>query len=92
MTKTLLSLGGHYEWTIEHLFRVAKDEVGLTHFEGRSCVSLKRHLALCLTVMAFVSPHTTRLREKKSGGDPGAGLPGAATAVPEVSGPATRHQ
>ena len=83
---------GFTRWHVEHLFRVAKDEVGLTHFEGRSYVSLKRHLALCLTVLAFVSLHTTRLRGKKSAGDPGAGLPGAAVALPEVSGPATRHQ
>ena len=82
---------GFTRWHVEHLFRVAKDEIGLTHFEGRSYVSLKRHLALCLTAMAFVSLHTMRLRGKKSGGDPGAGLPGAATAVPEVSGPAARH-
>jgi len=88
----LLLRVGFTRWHVEHLFRVAKDEVGLTHFEGRSYVSLKRHLALCLTVMAFVSLHTMRLREKKSGGDPGAGLPGAAPALPEVSGPASRRQ
>ena len=87
----LLLRVGFTRWHVEHLFRVAKDEIGLTHFEGRSYVSLKRHLALCLTVMAFVSLHTMRLREKKSGGDPGAGLPGAATALPEISGPATRN-
>ena len=55
---------GFTRWHVEHLFRVAKGEVGLTHFEGRSYVSLKRHLALCLTAMAFVSRHTTRLRGK----------------------------
>lgn len=87
----LLLRVGFTRWNVGHLFRVAKDEIGLTHFEGRSYVSLKRHLALCLTVMAFVSLHTTRLRGKKSGGDQGAGLPGAKTDVPEVSGPATRH-
>ena len=82
---------GFTRWNVEHLFRVAKDEVGLTHFEGRSYVSLKRHLALCLTAMAFVSLHTMRLREKKSGGDIGTSLPGAAAALPEISGPAPRH-
>jgi len=61
----LLLRVGFTRWHVEHLFRVAKDEVGLTHFEGRSYVSLKRHLALCLTVMAFVSLHTTRLRGGK---------------------------
>jgi SRSO17 transposase len=49
-------------WHVEHVFRVAKGEVGLTHFEGRSYVSLKRHLALCLVVLAFVALHTERLR------------------------------
>ena len=88
----LLLRVGFTRWHVEHLFRVAKDEVGLTHFEGRSYASLKRHLALCLTVMAFVSLHTTRLRGEKSAGDPGAGLPGAETGLPDVSGPATRHQ
>ena len=82
---------GFTRWNVEHLFRVAKDEIGLTHFEGRSYVSLKRHLALCLTAMAFVSLHTMRLREKKSGGDIGTSLPGAAAALPEISGPAPRH-
>ena len=37
---------GFSRWHVEHLFRVAKSEIGLTHFEGRSYVSLKRHLAL----------------------------------------------
>ncbi|WP_020473611.1 hypothetical protein [Zavarzinella formosa] len=62
----LLLRVGFTRWHMEHLFRVAKDEIGLTHFEGRSYVSLKRHLALCLTVMAFVSRHTTRFRGKKN--------------------------
>ena len=31
---------------IEHLFRLAKDQVGLDHFEGRSYVGLMRHLIL----------------------------------------------
>ena len=64
-----------------HVFRVLKGEIGLTHFEGRSHVSLKRHLALCLAALAFVTPHTMRLREKKSGGDDGAGVPGAERAM-----------
>jgi len=51
-------------WLVEHLFRVAEDEFRLTHFEGRSYASVKRHLALCLTALAFVLLHTTRLRGK----------------------------
>ena len=31
---------------IEHLFRLAKGEVGLSHFEGRSYVGLMRHMIL----------------------------------------------
>lgn len=88
--RTLLRVG-FTRWHVEHLFRVAKTEIGLTHFEGRSYVSLMRHLALCLTTMAFVTRHTTLLREKKSGGDLGAGVPGAASARPKVSATAPRH-
>ena len=87
----LLLRVGFTRWNVEHLFRVAKDEVGLTHFEGRSYVSLTRHMALCLTAMAFVSLHTSQLRGGKSGGDVGTGLSGAETALPEISGPVPRH-
>jgi SRSO17 transposase len=71
-------------WNVEHLFRLAKTEIGLTHFEGRSYVSLMRHLALCLVVLAFVALHTRRLRGEKPGGDGGAGLPGAGVGVPRI--------
>ncbi|MCX7406579.1 MAG: hypothetical protein NTZ32_00675 [Planctomycetales bacterium] len=33
-------------WNIEHLFRVGKSELGFSHFEGRSYVSLIRHTTL----------------------------------------------
>src|SRR5262245_41940663 len=33
-------------WHVEHLFRVAKQEVGLTHYEGRDYTGLIRHLIL----------------------------------------------
>jgi len=71
-------------WNVEHVFRIAKTEVGLTHFEGRSYVSLMRHLALCLVVLAFVALHTQRLRGEKPGGDGRAGLPGVDASVPRV--------
>jgi SRSO17 transposase len=67
--------------TIEHSFRVAKTEAGLTHYEGRQYVGLVRHLILGLIVMAFVSIHTDRLRGEKSAGDDGAGVPGAQRAM-----------
>jgi SRSO17 transposase len=78
-------------WNVEHVFRVAKGEVGLTHFEGRSYVSLKRHLALCLVALTFVSLHTLRLRGEKSGGDVGAGVPRTGAGVSDVSPTPTGH-
>ena len=63
--------------TIEHSFRVAKSEAGLTHYEGRQYVGLVRHLVLGLVVLGFVSIHTDRLRGEKPAGDDGAGVPGA---------------
>jgi SRSO17 transposase len=77
-------------WHVEHLFRIAKGEFGLAHFEGRSYVSLKRHLALCLVVMAFVALHTQRLRGEKPGGDAGASRPGVGVGVPALPRPAAR--
>lgn len=79
-------------WNVEHVFRVGKSEVGLTHFEARSYVSLKRHLALCLVVLAFVALHTLRLRGEKSGPDVGATLPGAEVRVPTIPQPATENE
>lgn len=63
--------------TIEHSFRVAKSEAGLTHYEGRQYVGLVRHLILGLVVLGFVSIHTDRLRGEKPTRDDGAGVPGA---------------
>jgi SRSO17 transposase len=74
-------------WNVEHVFRVAKSEVGLTHFEGRSYVSLKRHLALCLVALAFVALHTMRLRGEKSGGDLGTSVPGVEANLPAIPEP-----
>lgn len=79
-------------WNVEHVFRVGKSEVGLTHFEARSYVSLKRHLALCLVVLAFVTLHTLRLRGEKPGPDVGATLPGAEVRVPTIPQPAAENQ
>jgi SRSO17 transposase len=46
---------------IEHLFRLAKDEVGLDHFEGRSYVGLMRHMILCQLTLLFLAEQTARL-------------------------------
>jgi SRSO17 transposase len=78
-------------WNVEHVFRVLKGEIGLTHFEGRSYVSLKRHLALCLVALAFVAQHTLRLRGGKSGGHFGAGLPSAGGRVLGIPAPTARN-
>jgi len=46
---------------VEHLFRLAKDEVGFDHFEGRSYVGLMRHMILCQLIVLFVAEQTQRL-------------------------------
>lgn len=62
-------------WTVEHTFRVAKQEAGLTHYEGRDYQGLTRHLILTLLVMGFVAVQTNHLRGGKSAGDHGASVP-----------------
>ena len=59
---------------IEHLFRVAKREVGLTHFEGRSYAGLMRHMTLCQLVLLFLAEQTRRFNHDTH--------PVAATAAP----------
>jgi SRSO17 transposase len=77
-------------WNVEHSFRVAKSELGFTHFEGRNYTALMRHLSLCLVAMGFAAEHTERLRKKKSGVDVGAGMPGAAGGEPALAAAAAR--
>jgi SRSO17 transposase len=62
--------------TIEHAFRLAKQEAGLMHYEGRNYTGLMRHLILALIVLGFVAVHTQRLRGKKSERDGRAGVSG----------------
>lgn len=50
--------------TIEPAFRVAKQEAGRMHYEGRDYTGLIRHLTLSLIVLGFVAAHTERLRGK----------------------------
>ena len=61
-------------WHVEHAIRVAKSELGLTHYEGRNYTALMRHQTLCLLMLTFVAEHTERLRGEKSGSDDGAGV------------------
>jgi SRSO17 transposase len=79
-------------WQVEHSFRVAKSELGFTHFEGRNYTALLRHLSLCLVAMGFAAEHTERLREKKSGDYAGAGVPGTAGGEPALAAAAAGYQ
>jgi len=51
---------------IEHLFRLAKDQVGLDHFEGRSYVGLMRHMILCQLIVLFLAEQTGRLNGERA--------------------------
>jgi SRSO17 transposase len=64
-------------WTVEHGFRLAKQEAGMMHYEGRDYLGLMRHLVLALVVLGFVATHTERLRGEKSAGHGGASMSGA---------------
>ncbi len=77
-------------WNVEHAFRLAKTEAGLTHYEGRSYVGLIRHQLLCLLVVGFVAFHADALRGEKRGGHRRAGVPGAQLPVRRVAGTAPR--
>jgi SRSO17 transposase len=69
-------------WNVEHVFRLAKSEAGLTHYEGRDYTGLMRHLVLGLVVLGFVALHTERLRGEKPAPDDGTGVPGVERPVP----------
>jgi SRSO17 transposase len=68
-------------WTVEHGFRLGKQEAGLLDYEGRDYTGLVRHLTLALVVLGFVAVHTERLRGEKPARDGRAGVPGAEPAV-----------
>lgn len=63
---------------VEHLFRLAKGEVGLSHFEGRSYVGLMRHLILCQLIVLFLAEQTGRINAQR------AVNASAATATPQA--------
>jgi len=71
---------------VEHLFRLAKSEVGFDHYEGRNYWGLMRHMTLCQLVLLFAAEQTGRLRGEKPGGDGRADRAGAEHAVPRVAG------
>jgi SRSO17 transposase len=66
---------------VEHAFRLAKQEAGLMHFEGRDYTGLIRHLILALVVLGFVAVHTERLRGEKPTRHGRAGVPCVEPAV-----------
>jgi SRSO17 transposase len=68
-------------WNVEHSFRLAKQEAGLMHYEGRDYTGLMRHLILALVVLGFVATQTERLRGEKSACDSGTGMPGIKPAL-----------
>jgi SRSO17 transposase len=68
-------------WSVEHGFRLGKQEAGLMHYEGRDYTGLMRHLILALVVLGFVATQTERLRGEKSACDSGASMPGVKPAL-----------
>ena len=68
-------------WSVEQGFRLAKQEAGLMHYEGRDYTGLIRHLILALVVLGFVATQTERLRGEKSACDGRASMSGVEPAV-----------
>lgn len=74
--KTLLA-AAFQRARIEHCFRIAKSELGMSHFEGRSYIALMRHLILVQLLLLFLAEHVAALRGEKSAGDDRADRPRA---------------
>lgn len=72
---------------IEHVFRVAKSEIGFSHFEGRSYIGLMRHMILCQVVMTFIAEQTDRLRGEKRRGHARTGGPRPEHGLPPMASP-----
>ncbi|AMV26772.1 hypothetical protein VT84_20395 [Gemmata sp. SH-PL17] len=77
--------------TVEHWFRLGKQEAGLMGYEGRNYTGLIRHLTPSLIVLGFVATRTERLRGGETGADGGTGVPGAEPAVPSGVPPSARR-
>src|SRR5829696_4606426 len=78
-------------FSVEHSFRLGKQEAGLMDYEGRDYTGLLRHLILALVVLGFVATHTERLRGEKPARDGGAGVPGPEPPVRERVPPRARR-
>lgn len=72
-------------WNVEHAFRLAKTEIGFSHFEGRHWLGLLRHMILCQLVLLFVAEQTDRLRGEKPAPDHGADRPRPQHRLPSVA-------
>ncbi|HEY7425281.1 MAG TPA: IS701 family transposase [Gemmataceae bacterium] len=68
-------------WSVEHGFRLGKQEAGLMHYEGRDYTGLMRQLILALVVLGFVATQTERLRGEKSACDSGVSMLGVKRAL-----------
>jgi SRSO17 transposase len=79
-------------WNVEHGIRLAKSEIGFTHYEGRNYTALMRHQTLCLLMLTFVAFHTERLRGEKPGVDDGAGVQWPEPTMRGVAGTAARDE
>jgi SRSO17 transposase len=77
-------------WNVEHAFRVAKSEIGFSHYEGRHYQGLMRHLVLCQLVMLFLARETARLRGEKSGANARTDRAGTQRPLPRLAGPPLR--
>jgi len=53
-------------WRVERCFEDSKGEIGLTHWEGRRWLGLRRHLILSTVSYLFLAQATQRLAGKKS--------------------------
>jgi SRSO17 transposase len=79
-------------WNVEHGIRLAKGEIGFTHYEGRNYTALMRHQTLCLLMLTFVAEHTEQLRGEKPGADDGAGVQWLEPSVRGVAGAEARDE
>ena len=71
---------------VEHLFRLAKTEIGFGHYEGRNYQGIMRHMTLCQLVLLFAAEQTGRLRGEKSPGHHRADRPRTQRPVPLLAG------
>jgi SRSO17 transposase len=79
-------------WNVEHALRLAKSELGFTHYEGTTYTALMRHQTLCLLMLTFVADHTERLRGEKFGADDGASMQWLEPGVRGVAGAEARDE